>query len=701
MIVINNIDDKRFSLNGIKYFKNFTPHVVDENIRIVNTYDSTFILLNWTPYDQFEVNGSTFNSVSDLQKNILTCLFTRTSLSDKGGFVNLNKYNVKGDGITDDTEALQKAILDAYTNNLNLISDPNKIYKVSSDISINHLNEKGFILDWNNSKILLENAKIEFEVNQNLPYLVTSLNSDMVKGDITIDVADVTDVSEGDIIMITSPAIVSNGINHVQTYVVKDIVGNEIYTEMSIVSDCNNQQIIDSGQTGNIEVRFYKTSKNLRMKRATFISDKQNEYVFHLKNQHNLILEDINIVNASRYGCYIQYCGNANVINSTSYKHGYVTNSDGYNNNPSDPGGFSFGYGFIVARSAYAKFDNVRGGYGWHTFDAAIGQTYTDYVNCTSLNDAFGFSTHEGAWQVYYRNNKSIGGYGITVRGVYVDIIDNIIEPSIYGHGIAAGTDFSMRVNIKGNLIKMNRNSTNSFLYNSGSAIVSDAGSVSLGHETKQVHFVSNIVENCGVGYAKAENNLIFNNNILKGSCAIDFQAEDIIAENNIIENIRGQFAFQVKMRGGETILLRKNIVKGSVGSQGGSALVFFQNNGNNTENIIIEDNNIEAGTDYVFRCLNNDITFKEVTKNRGFKVLALANNTHTIELARENVSITSQENLTLGGVGVPDKYFRETGTTASRPASVPIGYQYFDTTLGYQIYWNGANWVDGVGTTV
>ena len=77
MIVINNIDDKRFSFNGIKYFKNFTPHVVDENIRIVNTYDSTFPLLNWTPYDQFEVNGSTFNNVSDLQTALLPVLYNK------------------------------------------------------------------------------------------------------------------------------------------------------------------------------------------------------------------------------------------------------------------------------------------------------------------------------------------------------------------------------------------------------------------------------------------------------------------------------------------------------------------------------------------------------------------------------------------------------------------------------------------------
>lgn len=43
---------------------------------------------------------------------------------------------------------------------------------------------------------------------------------------------------------------------------------------------------------------------------------------------------------------------------------------------------------------------------------------------------------------------------------------------------------------------------------------------------------------------------------------------------------------------------------------------------------------------------------------------------------------------------------FRLTGTTAQRPtANLLVGYTYFDTTLGYPIYWNGTNWVDGTGT--
>ena len=43
-----------------------------------------------------------------------------------------------------------------------------------------------------------------------------------------------------------------------------------------------------------------------------------------------------------------------------------------------------------------------------------------------------------------------------------------------------------------------------------------------------------------------------------------------------------------------------------------------------------------------------------------------------------------------------------ETGTTAKRPTARRfIGQRYFDTDLGYPIWWDGVNWVDATGTTV
>jgi len=41
-------------------------------------------------------------------------------------------------------------------------------------------------------------------------------------------------------------------------------------------------------------------------------------------------------------------------------------------------------------------------------------------------------------------------------------------------------------------------------------------------------------------------------------------------------------------------------------------------------------------------------------------------------------------------------------GDTASRPSTnLLVGQQYFDTTLGIPIWWNGTDWIDATGTVV
>jgi hypothetical protein len=41
-------------------------------------------------------------------------------------------------------------------------------------------------------------------------------------------------------------------------------------------------------------------------------------------------------------------------------------------------------------------------------------------------------------------------------------------------------------------------------------------------------------------------------------------------------------------------------------------------------------------------------------------------------------------------------------GTTAERPTTdLQIGQQYFDTTIGRPIWWNGSNWINAAGTVV
>lgn len=81
MIVILNIDNQKFSLNGIPYFKNFMPHVLAGKLKIVSVYDSKFELTPLDNYSNYLVNGIVYTSVLTLQEALLPITYMRNSLS--------------------------------------------------------------------------------------------------------------------------------------------------------------------------------------------------------------------------------------------------------------------------------------------------------------------------------------------------------------------------------------------------------------------------------------------------------------------------------------------------------------------------------------------------------------------------------------------------------------------------------------------
>lgn len=96
MIYIVNINAQKFSLNGIHYFKNFSPVVFDgsDSLKIVNIYDSRFELVPFTRYDEFQVDSVTYGSVAELQEALLPVLFTRANLGAGGGIESVNGSSV-------------------------------------------------------------------------------------------------------------------------------------------------------------------------------------------------------------------------------------------------------------------------------------------------------------------------------------------------------------------------------------------------------------------------------------------------------------------------------------------------------------------------------------------------------------------------------------------------------------------------------
>lgn len=77
MVTIVNISATRFTLNGIPYYKNYISKVAGNRVIIFNAYDYRDVLVEYTSFDEFIVNGGTFASSQLLQNALISTLYTR------------------------------------------------------------------------------------------------------------------------------------------------------------------------------------------------------------------------------------------------------------------------------------------------------------------------------------------------------------------------------------------------------------------------------------------------------------------------------------------------------------------------------------------------------------------------------------------------------------------------------------------------
>lgn len=96
MVIIQDINSDKFSLDGIPYLKNFLPVVNGNNLRVVNTYDSKIVISDYKLYSEYSVNGTVYNSITELQDSLLDILYSRVGFgvglaieekTDTGGYL--------------------------------------------------------------------------------------------------------------------------------------------------------------------------------------------------------------------------------------------------------------------------------------------------------------------------------------------------------------------------------------------------------------------------------------------------------------------------------------------------------------------------------------------------------------------------------------------------------------------------------------
>ncbi|WP_339875210.1 hypothetical protein [Olleya marilimosa] len=99
MIIINTINENYFTLNGVQYPKIYNPIIQGLNtLGIYNIYDVSQQIVNSTYYDEFQVDGVTFNSVEDAIQGLLPVIYNVVNSGSEGGdsdglLAHLNDYN--------------------------------------------------------------------------------------------------------------------------------------------------------------------------------------------------------------------------------------------------------------------------------------------------------------------------------------------------------------------------------------------------------------------------------------------------------------------------------------------------------------------------------------------------------------------------------------------------------------------------------
>lgn len=96
MNIINILNDKRFTLNGIQYFRNYVSVVRGDRIELFNCYERKDVLVPLSHFSQFTVNGSPYDSAADLQEALIDITYSRVTGDGTSGQNNTGRYIIIG-----------------------------------------------------------------------------------------------------------------------------------------------------------------------------------------------------------------------------------------------------------------------------------------------------------------------------------------------------------------------------------------------------------------------------------------------------------------------------------------------------------------------------------------------------------------------------------------------------------------------------
>lgn len=346
-----------------------------------------------------------------------------------------------------------------------------------------------------------------------------------------------------------------------------------------------------------------------------------------------------------------------------------------------------------------------------HIYNAGI--DISDARDCILNNNFISNIGHPEAKTTDAHNDP---GYGITLSYVYDSIVENIIiDGNIIKECIRKGIDVhsGQQINISNNTVKD--------CYCNGIYAVSTTTQWCC----KDISIMNNYIEHCSYSKSRSGGIIVGNND------NINVANQDIIVANNIItecdfeeNNILGVITITY----GNGIFVKNNCIKTSYSAPGYVGVIRFSDNCSFENNTFISTGHNRGLT--VFQ--GTTPTTQQNNTIKGNKIIGLDSETGNlgIYLSRSaDVDIINNDIYVVkeisgsalsAGNARGDVYNNKVnkgdvypsyatspypaytnGQTSLRPTNVSVGFEFFDTTLGKPIYWNGSAWVDATGATV
>lgn len=555
--------------------------------------------------------------------------FRDVSVASITDSVNVKSFGAVGDGVSNDTEAFNKAF--AHLSSIvtrpkklicqgSFVIDLETIWNVSDDTILDFT---GATFVPSSTDTSLDFITIKGKRNGSAdktsdnPEMTTALSVDAVAGSISVTLDSVAGIEEGDLLVFVSDEIFQkeSGIRKTQEPArVSSVNGSVVYLDAPLLCDYTEAAHQAGGGSGFPVVWHFKTAQNVSVIGGTWIINERCSKALKI-NEINLgTFRNQKFVNPLRRGMELRYCSG-----DTHYDHVLERpGEDAANDSSPTP---TFGYGVMHTYCCYSRVFGGQGRRGWHSYDATQGQRDIVYSGFIGQMDSQSLSSHADCISFKVENSRIEGKNCIHCRARYNYIENSTIRGATDGAGIEWGGD-SYELHISG--VTFDGSFGNSYSISATSGLeptnaTVKANSKAVIRNNKFIGTGGNISVLRGASKIVFEENFIecddFNTSVSKISFLLFAGGVGSCSKNTVINPVgggRSNFSIQSEL-GAEWQVCGNIVIGENPHGSGGNIFSFLGDDG-----AIVSLNNNSVSSDLVTNLvkISSSVTFKTISNN-------------------------------------------------------------------------------------